>query len=162
MRASPSRIILAAFPYLIVLLLANSIAAWGQTFQGSFTGTVFDPSGAVVPGAVVTITEKDTGLSRSVTSTNDGSYEVPLLPPGQYSLVAEKQGFHKFSRGPLALMVNQHLREDILLHLAAANVDMEVVSPYPATVDTQTSSVGTTIDQQKVEDVPLNGRNFLE
>ena len=120
-----------------------------------------DPSGAVVPGAVVTITEKDKGISRSVTTSKDGSYEVPLLPPGRYGVGAQKEGFNKFQRGPLTLLVNQHLREDITLQLGHMNVDV-LVEAYPATVDTQTSSVGTTIDQQKVNDVPLNGRNFLE
>ncbi|MGD0224191.1 MAG: TonB-dependent receptor [Terriglobia bacterium] len=146
---------------LIFVICVGCIASWGQTFQGSFTGTVIDPSGAVVPGAVVTITEKDKGFSRSVTSSKDGSYEIPLLPPGRYALGAQKEGFRKFDRGPLTLLVNQHLREDIKLELGQAG-DYIVVEAYPATVESQTSSVGTTIDEQKVNDVPLNGRNFLE
>jgi hypothetical protein len=120
-----------------------------------------DPSGAVVPGAHVTITEKDKGLTRSVTTSNDGSYQIPLLPPGRYVLGAQKAGFNKFSRGPLTLLVNQHLREDIVLSLGGA-VNVISVEAYPATVESQTSSVGTTIDAQKVNEVPLNGRNFLE
>ena len=79
-----------------------------------------DPSGAVVPGAVVTITEKDKGFSRSVTTSKDGSYQIPLLPPGRYVLGAQKEGFRKFERGPLTLLVNQHLREDIKLELGQA------------------------------------------
>jgi hypothetical protein len=120
-----------------------------------------DPSGAVVPGAVVTITEKDKGFSRTATTSNDGSYEIPLLPPGRYAIGAKKEGFRIFERGPLTLLVNQHLREDVKLELGQAG-DFVLVEAYPATVDTQTSSVGTTIDEQKVNEVPLNGRNFLE
>ncbi len=120
-----------------------------------------DPSGAVVPGAVVTITEKDKGLARSVTSSADGSYEILPLPPGRYAISVKKEGFQVFARGPLTLLVNQHLREDIKLELGQAG-DTVLVEAYPATVDTQTSSVGTTIDEQKVNEVPLNGRNFLE
>ena len=145
---------------LILLFSVGCVVAWGQTFQGSFTGTVIDPSGAVVPGAVVTITEKDKGFSRSVTTSNDGSYEIPLLPPGRYFVRAQKQGFQKFERGPLTLLVNQHLLEDIKLELGQAG-DFIVVEAYPATVESQTSSVGTTLDEQKVNEVPLNGRNFL-
>ncbi len=145
----------------LAIICVGIISSWGQTFQGSFAGTVIDPSGAVVPGAVVTITEKDKGFSRSVTSSKDGSYEVPLLPPGRYTLSVQKEGFRKFDRGPLTLLVNQHLREDIKLDLGQAS-DSIVVEAYPATVESQTSSVGTTIDEQKVNDVPLNGRNFLE
>lgn len=146
---------------LAFIFCIGCLVSWGQTFQGSFTGTVVDPSGAVVPGAVVTITDKDKGFSRTVTSSKDGTYEVPLLPPGRYALGAQKEGFRKFDRGPLTLLVNQHLREDIKLDLGQAS-DSIVVEAYPATVESQTSSVGTTIDEQKVNDVPLNGRNFLE
>ena len=160
MRIMPSSI-RQALQCLILLFGVGCITTWGQTFQGSFTGTVMDPSGAVVPGALVTITEKDKGFSRSVTTSKDGSYEIPLLPPGRYALSAQKEGFRKFARGPLTLLVNQHLREDINLELGQAG-DYITVEAYPATVESQTSSVGTTIDEQKVNEVPLNGRNFLE
>jgi len=150
-----------ALQCLILLLGVGCIVTWGQTFQGSFTGTVMDPTGAVIPGALVTITEKDKGFSRSVTTSNDGSYEIPLLPPGRYVLAAQKEGFQKFVRGPLTLLVNQHLREDIKLQLGPIG-NYITVEAYPATVESQTSSVGTTIDEQKVNEVPLNGRNFLE
>jgi len=149
-----------ALQCLILLLSVCCAVGWGQTFQGSFTGTVTDPSGAVIPGALVTIAEKDKGFSRSVATSNDGGYKIPLLPPGRYVLVAQMEGFQKFERGPLTLLVNQHLREDIKLSLGSA-VDVISVEAYPATVESQTSSVGTTIDAQKVNNVPLNGRNFL-
>jgi hypothetical protein len=115
----------------------------------------------VVPGALVTITEKDKGFSRSVSSSNDGSYEIPLLPPGRYVLGAKKEGFEEFVRGPLPLLVNQHLREDVKL-LLGYHGDGISVEAFPEAVESQTSSVGTTIDAQKVNEVPLNGRNFLE
>ena len=150
-----------ALTCLILLLGVGCPITWGQTFQGSFAGTVMDPTGAVVPGAAVTITETDKGFTRSVTTDTDGTYEIPLLRPGRYVLSAQKEGFRKFQRGPLTLLVNQHLLEDIKLELGQAG-DFVVVEAYPATVESQTSSVGTTIDEQKVNEVPLNGRNFLE
>jgi hypothetical protein len=115
----------------------------------------------VVPGALVTITEKDKGFSRNATTSNDGSYEIPLLPPGRYVLTVQKEGFNTFQRGPLPLLVNQHLREDVGLQLGQIG-NYVSVEAYPPTVESQTSSVGTTIDEHKVNDVPLNGRNFLE
>ncbi len=146
---------------LILLLSVGCIVARGQTFQGSFTGTITDPSGAMVPGAVVTVTENDKGFSRSSTTSNDGSYEIPLLPPGRYILRAQKEGFIKIERGPMTLLVNQHLRMDLSLQVGpqATTIKVEAI---PATVESQTSSVGTTIDEQNVNEVPLNGRNFLE
>lgn len=145
----------------VFLIVTGGVTGWGQTFQGSVAGSIYDPSGAVVPGTQVTITEKDKGFSRSVTSSDDGSYEIPLLPPGRYELNAQKLGFRKFERGPLTLLVNQHLREDISLEVGA-EIIVDLVEAPPPTVETQTSSVGTTIDAQKVNEVPLNGRNFLE
>src|SRR5208337_4039227 len=126
-----------AFQVLILLLSIACVVGWGQTFQGSFTGTVMDPSGAVVPGTLVTVTEKDKGFSRSVTTSNDGSYEIPLLPPGRYVLGAQKIGFRNFQRGPLTLLVNQHLREDITLNVGSTAVVVSVEA-YPETVESQT------------------------
>ena len=67
---------------LVIFAGALCPTGWAQTFQGSFAGTVTDPMGAVVPGALVTVQEVNKGFSRSVSSDNDGSYGVPLLPPG--------------------------------------------------------------------------------
>jgi hypothetical protein len=120
-----------------------------------------DPTGAVVPGALVTITEKDKGFSRRVTTSNEGSYEIPLLPPGRYVLVAKKEGFRAFERGPMTLLVNQHQRVDMALEVGPQATTVKVEAT-PATVESQTSSVGTTIDEQNVNEVPLNGRSFLE
>jgi hypothetical protein len=145
----------------LTLFVVVCLSALGQTFQGSFTGTVTDPTQAVIPGAVVTVTEKDKGFSRAVTTSKDGSFQVPLLPPGRYTITAEKEGFQKYVSSPLTLLVNQHLRQDISLQLGQVG-NFITVEANPGTVESQTSSVGTTIDEQKVNDVPLNGRNFIE
>jgi hypothetical protein len=146
---------------LALLLWAVCLAAWGQTFQGSFTGSITDSSGAVIPGAVVTILEQDKGFPRSVTTSVDGSYGIPLLSPGRYVITVWKEGFEKTVRGPLTLLVNQHLRVDVSLKVGVQKASV-AVEATPATLETQTSSVGTTIDERKVNEVPLNGRHFLE
>ncbi len=150
-----------ALPCLIIFVGVGCMLAHAQTFQGSFTGTITDPMGAVIPGTALTIVEVDKGFSRSAVTGNDGSFEIPLLPPGRYRLTAQKQGFEKTARGPLTLLVNQHLRVDISLKIGPQATTV-TVEASPATVESQTSSVGTTIDEQKVTEVPLNGRNFLE
>lgn len=141
------------------VLLASSAPA--QTFQGSFAGTVTDSSGAVIPQASVTAAEQDTGLVRRTQTLADGSYEIVLLPPGRYRLTAGKEGFEKTARGPLDLTVNQHQRVDFALKVGAQTITV-TVEGAPPVADTQTSSVGTTIDATNVDQVPLNGRNFLE
>jgi len=132
-----------------------------QTFQGSFTGTIADPSGAVVPGANVTAVEQDKGFTRSAVTDRDGTYKIPLLPPGQYRLTVEKSGFQKAAEGPIRLTVNQHPRVDVMLKLGAQSATL-TVEALPLAAESQTSSVGTTITQQQVSQVPLNGRSFLE
>jgi hypothetical protein len=146
---------------LVLLLGGVCLAARAQTFQGSFSGTITDPSGAVIPGAVVTVLEQGKGFTRSVSTGSDGSFEVPLLPPGRYRLTVQKDGFEKTVRGPILLTVNQHLRVDCMLKVGEQTATV-TVEATPIAVESETSSVGTTIDQEKVTEVPLNGRNFLE
>jgi hypothetical protein len=68
---------------LLILVMGGSIPAGAQTFQGSFSGTVTDPSGAVIPGSTVTAVELDRGFSRSAVTLDDGTYQIALLPPGR-------------------------------------------------------------------------------
>jgi hypothetical protein len=146
---------------LVMLLACLSLPAWSQQFQGSFTGTVTDQSGGVVPGVKVTATERGTGFSRSAVTLDDGSYTIPLLPPGNYQLTAEKEGFAKASQGPVPLSVDQHPKIDFQMKVGAQTTTVNVEAAPPV-LDTQSSAVGTTIEQQKVGQLPLNGRHFLE
>jgi hypothetical protein len=157
MQFSIRRLLLRLF---LILGVACGVG-WAQTFQGSITGTLTDSTGAVIPGALVTVQEVDKGFSRSATTENDGTYGIPLLPPGRYRLVAQKEGFAKTMRGPITLLVNQHLDIDLGLKVGPQATTITVESTL-SPLESQTSSVGTTIDEQKVNDVPLNGRNFLE
>lgn len=146
---------------LFIILAGGVISAWGQQFQGSFTGTVADPSGAVVPEVAVTAAEEEKGFSRSTITQADGSYEIPLLPPGHYRLTAEKSGFEKSSQGPIELLVNGHLKIDFQLKVGLQTTTV-TVEASPPVLDTQTSSVGTTVEERKVSQLPLNGRHFLQ
>jgi len=153
-----TRLLLAG---LLVLIDGWSVTIQGQTFQGSFTGTVTDETGGVISGAQVTAQEKEKGFSRSTVTLDDGTYLIVLLPPGRYQLTTEKTGFQRTQRGPIQLTVNQHLKADIQLKLGEQNTTITVEAPAPV-VDTQTSSVGTTVERGKVDAVPLNGRSFLQ
>src|SRR5215472_11942804 len=155
------RLSIGATSALLLLVCSIGPILRAQTFQGSFTGTVSDPSGAVIPDAAVTAVEQDKGFTRSAVSDRDGTYKIPLLPPGQYRLTVEKDGFEKAVQGPIRLTVNQHPRVDFMLKLGAQSATL-TVEASPLAVESQTSSVGTTITQQQVSQVPLNGRSFLE
>src|ERR1019366_8428609 len=132
-----------------------------QQVQGNFTGTVRDQLGALIPGVAVTAKEIDTGLARSSVTQEDGSYTIPLLPPGQYRLSAEKAGFEKTIQGPIYLLVDAHPRIDFQMKVGAQTTIVTVGSTAPV-LDTQTATVGTTVEQAKISELPYNGRNFLE
>jgi Carboxypeptidase regulatory-like domain len=150
-----------ALVVIIILALTWVVPARGQQSKGSFTGLVSDPSGGVVPEAKVTATEQDTGFARDTTTSSDGSYTLPLLPPGRYTITVQKQGFSQFSEGPIALAVDQQAKLDVRLAVGRSSTTVQVEAAPPV-LDTQTYSVGTTIEQAKVAQLPFNGRSFLE
>ncbi len=152
---------LLRFSAACIALGLGAAVVWGQQAQGSLTGIVTDPSGAVVPGVTVTAVAQGIGFTRSAVTQPDGSYTLPLLPPGTYKVTAEKAGFERSVEGPIELLVDQHLKLDIRLRVGAPTTSITVAATPPV-VDTQTSSVGTTIESQKVRQLPLNGRNFLQ
>ena len=146
---------------ILALGVGQYLGLRAQQAQGSFTGTVRDQSGALIPGVRVTALEVQTGGSRSTVSSEDGSYAIPLLPPGQYRLTAEKTGFEKTIQGPINLLVDAHPRVDFKMNVGAQTTNVTVEST--ATVlDTQTATVGTTVEQAKISQLPYNGRNFLQ
>jgi hypothetical protein len=146
---------------IVTLLAGFNPSAFAQTFQGSFTGTVTDATGAVIPGATVTAREQGKGLTRTSITLEDGAYGIALLPPGSYLLTVEKAGFEKTVRGPISLSVNQHLDVDVQLNVGSSTTTVEVRADAPA-LDTEGASLGTTIGQTEIQQIPLNGRHFLE
>src|SRR5439155_27374906 len=126
-----------------VIVFGLSIPGLSQQFQGSFTGAVTDASGAAVPGAIVTAIEKATGLSRSVATVKDGSYEVRLLPPAQYRLTAEARGFDKASEDPINLLVDQHAKVNFRLQVGTVTTELRVTAAPPI-LDTQNATTGAT------------------
>jgi hypothetical protein len=109
----------------------------------------------------VTATEVDTGLTRSEVTLEDGSYTIPLLPPGGYRLTAEKAGFEKTVLGPINLLVDAHPRVDLQMKVGPQTTTVTVKSTTPV-LDTQTAAVGTTVEEAKISQLPYNGRQFLE
>jgi hypothetical protein len=153
-------------PFLCLIAFVVLIGCWcvqagAQTFQGSFTGIVTDPSGAVIPGATVTALEIRTGFTRQGITLEDGLYSIVLLPPGQYRISVEKGGFQKAVQEPVSLTVDQHLALDFHLKIGVQTSTMEV-KETPSVLDTESNSIGTTIEQGKIAELPLNGRHFLE
>ncbi len=143
----------------LFLCLCSSIA-WGQS-TAQINGTVTDQSGAVLPGVEVTATQTETGLTRSVVSNETGSYVLPNLPVGPYRLEAGLPGFRKFAQTGIVLQVGGN--PVINISLAVGQVaDTVEVQADAALVETRATGVGQVIDNVRVLELPLNGRQVTE
>jgi len=131
-----------------------------QVTTADILGAVTDASGAVLPGVRVTAENLDTSATRSAVSDSTGNYLIPLLPPGPYSVKAEMQGFKTFTVPRVVLAVGDRLRVDVRLEVGQLEQSVEVTAQTPA-LQSEKSSVGTLVNDRAVEDLPLNGRNFV-
>jgi Carboxypeptidase regulatory-like domain/TonB-dependent Receptor Plug Domain len=129
--------------------------------QGGIVGTVRDPGGAVISGAKVTVTNAGTNQSRTVVSTASGDYSVPNLAVGVYSLAAEQSGFKQAVADNIKVDVQQVLRIDLTLQVGGTNEKI-TVSSAPAQIQTQDAEIGALVENKRVEELPLNGRNFTQ
>lgn len=149
--------------WLLILLVFGlpvlRIAAQEQT--GTITGTVTDSSGAVIPDATVTITNTDTQSVRAVTSNATGSYTVPYLQPGNYSVKAEKAGFKLVNRTGLELRVGDVARMDFSMPVGEVSQQVEV-STAALQLSTESTAMGSVIGEKQITDLPLNGRDYLQ
>lgn len=141
------------------LLLAGSPAHAQAT--GALSGVVSDNSGALLPGATVTVVNAGTGQTRTATSGGDGFYTVPLLQPGTYKVTAGLQGFSALTRDGVKVTVSETARVNLVLQVGGRTEDVTVVGEAPL-VETSNATMGIVIDEKKVVDLPLNGRNFTQ
>jgi hypothetical protein len=142
----------------VLLLIPGGVCLAQVT--GEITGRITDASGSIVVGASVEVTNAQTNVRHSVTSTNAGYYTQTLLPPGEYRVVVRMQGFKQEARN-VTLEVQQVSRLDFVLQLGAVNESIEVVAVSPL-LESSNASIGQVIDTQAVSDMPLNGRNYLD
>ena len=155
MTSTRSRAIAAAALALLLPALARAQAT------GGITGVVTDNSGAVLPGVTVTATNNATGQSRTATSGSDGFYNLPLLQPGSYKVAATLQGFATLTRDGVRVTVSETARVNLQLSVGQLTENVTVVGEAPL-VETANATMGIVIDEKKVVDLPLNGRNFTQ
>ena len=142
---------------LCVCVLFFSLAALGQVDKATLTGTVTDPSGAIVPGATVTITYPDTGLSRSVLTTGAGAYLIVGLPVGHVSVDASKNGFRP-GHSDIYLNVGETRTLDIPLEIAQVGTSVAVVAEPD--LDRSSAAIQATFNNTQISQLPINGRNW--
>jgi|YNPMSStandDraft_1061717.scaffolds.fasta_scaffold09023_3 hypothetical protein len=145
-----------------LLLVASLLAAAGQCVgQASLVGLVRDPSGAAVPEATVTAIHLQTGLRQTRQTSVEGLYSLPALPVGQYRLEVEKTGFQRYVREGITLAVNDIVNIDVVLKLGATAETVTVSAAAPL-LETQVGGIRGLVDQQRIVDLPLNGRNITQ
>jgi outer membrane receptor protein involved in Fe transport len=144
----------------VAVSLAVCLVAWSQTSTGNISGSVEDASGARVPNAKVTITHVGTQQGRTMYTNERGEYLAPLMPIGEYVVSGEREGFKRTSLSGIVLRVDQTLTVPIVIEPGSVREVVEVVSSAPL-LDAETSSLGQVIDNKRVLDLPLNGRNVF-
>jgi hypothetical protein len=144
----------------IFLCFAFGSAALAQSVS-QISGTVEDTSGLGVPGAQVTVTQTDTGLTRTAVSSASGAYSLPSLPIGPYRMEVKKEGFATFVQSGIVLQVDTAPTIDPVLTLGAVSQSV-VVEAAAAMVESHSSGVGQVVNQQQVVELPLNGREVTQ
>ncbi len=146
------------FSVLILALFVISTPATPQRITASLGGVVRDPSQATVPGAKIRITNEGTSSAFQTTTNQDGRFQAPSLPAGQYDVVIEAAGFKRLERKGLTLTVDQSAELDFNLELGSSAESVEITGEAPL-LDTSSSEVGQVINNQSIVNLPLNQRN---
>jgi len=142
----------------LALLFATPLVVFSQVTSATIVGTITDPSGASTPGAQVTARNVDTGLTRSVTSGDDGSYRLEFLPVGHYALEVTTAGFKKAYLSDIVLQVNDTARVDVSLTVGQVTESVTVTEAAPQ-INTSTAEIGRTIQSAEITSLPLVERN---
>ncbi|HXP81973.1 MAG TPA: TonB-dependent receptor [Verrucomicrobiae bacterium] len=144
---------------IVGLSLLSSAPLFAQGSSGRVVGTITDANGGAVTGATVTILDVDRGTSRALTTDDSGAFNAPNLLPGNYKVRAEFKGFKTTERQNIVLEVGQELRIDLALQPGEQTQTITVTEEIPL-VETTNAELGGTIQNEVINDLPLNGRNF--
>ena len=145
-----------------VLLLSIALAATGQTgTEGSILGIAVDASGAVMPGAAVTVTNIETGISTRVTTGSDGYFQVPALPRGYYSVNVQKAGFSAWQLQSIALTAGENKRVSPALQVGTTQEQVTVAAGVDL-VQTEQSGIAGAVEEKQIRELPLNGRDAIQ
>jgi hypothetical protein len=152
------RMVTCVFTTTLVVLLF-SLTGFAQANFGRILGSVKDPTGAVLPGASVSLIDTQRGLARTVTTDEAGLYNAPTLIPGIYTVRVEFPGFKTLARENVVVEVGSEIRVDLTIEPGAQNETVTVNEAIPL-VDATGSTLGGTLSNSEINDLPLNGRNY--
>ena len=145
---------------LLALLISGACLLYSQAVNGSLVGTILDSSGASLPNATVTVTETNTGITRSTHTNESGNYSFPDLAPGKYTVAAEQAGFKRASRTDVDILVNSSPRVDLSLQPGDVSETINVTAEAPI-LQSERADTGRKIETKQLENLPVSaGRNF--
>jgi hypothetical protein len=144
------------------LLFLLPVIGLGQSATATLSGNVTDPQGAVVPGATVTVSSSLLGLRRQVTTNSEGNYTIAQLPPSVYTVRVEAAEFTIVEITNLVLQVGQQATQNISLAVKGGNETMAIESGGQVLTNTQNAEIGEVIENKRIIDLPLNGRQFTQ
>ena len=156
MKNLPARLLCTLF-----VVLFNLSLVWGQGSTAQITGSVTDPTGAVLPGVEVTATQTETAVSRTAVSNETGAYVLPNLPVGPYRLEAALPGFRTFAQTGIVLQVNSNPAINIVLQVGQVSETIEVQA-NAAMVETRSTGVGQVIENARILELSLVGRQVYD
>src|SRR6266568_3484808 len=145
----------------IVVLFSPSLANAQAVANAQIHGLITDPTGAVVSGVQIKVTQKETGQVRTTVSGDDGSYVLPNLPVGPYTLETTAQAFKTHMQSGIILQVGNNVQINVQLQVGTVNQDVQVMA-NASMVETQDTSISEVIDQRRIVDLPLNGRQATD
>jgi hypothetical protein len=147
-------------PALLSILLVFTATAWSQRTTADVVGTITDASGGVLPNVRVTIHNLDTGADSATESDKSGEYAISQLPVGRYSMKVISPGFKSWTVPLVTLGIGDRLRQDVQLQLGNLEQSVEVSAASPA-LQTESSSLSSLVGTQAMQNLPMNGRNFV-
>ena len=147
--------------FLALVCMVFSAPAWAQKDTGSIVGTVIDQTGAIVANAKVTVSDVERGIHLQTTTNDSGQYVASPLRVGRYTVTVEHPGFKKAVSVPVDLDVQQRIAVDISLQVGQISESVEVTGAAPL-LETETSELGQVVDNKRMANLPLNGRNFAQ
>jgi Carboxypeptidase regulatory-like domain len=146
----------------LCLLFISAVPLNAQTIFGRISGTVRDNQGGVVPNANITVTNPATNLVRNATTDEDGFYTVTNLPVGTYTILVARDGFKKAEQHDIVLAADARLTQDITLEVGQVSETVQVTTGIGETVNTTSGEVARVVDQRQVQNLALNGRNYMQ
>lgn len=142
------------------VILLFTLNAFGQS-TATLQGSVTDPKGDVVPNATITVRNEATSVERTAQTDSDGNYSIASLPVGSYTIEVQAQGFKRDLAQHFSIEVGRTIQRNFQLQVGDVSENITVTADTPV-IESATTSVGTVINQRTVQEIPLNGRHFVD